>query len=209
MRKRTLVLFLLGAVAIAFAASVSADEDPALLQRAIDYETWLRDHHVPGYGGIVQIMFETEDLEKVLYYRGQGDSTMWTATYCAAESFRYAVTGEIEAKDNAVAAVNRDTGRIEVTTTHDREHRRARVEVRDNGTGVSRADKVKMFEPYYSTKKSGSGLGLAIVSSIIGEHRGSVTVSDNEPRGTVVAFELPIEPVEEPALAADVGGRSG
>ena len=104
--------------------------------------------------------------------------------------------------DNAVAAVNRDTGRIEVTTTHDREHRRARVEVRDNGTGVSRADKVKMFEPYYSTKKSGSGLGLAIVSSIIGEHRGSVTVSDNEPRGTVVAFELPIEPVEEPALAA-------
>src|SRR5690606_19620907 len=93
--------------------------------------------------------------------------------------------------DNAVAAVNRGPGRIEVTTMLDREHRRARVEVRDNGTGVSRADKAKMFEPYYSTKKSGSGLGLAIVSSIIGEHRGSVTVADNEPRGTVVAFELP------------------
>nr|MCU0582288.1 ATP-binding protein [Syntrophales bacterium] len=104
--------------------------------------------------------------------------------------------------DNAVAAVNRETGRIEVTTMHDREHRRARVEVRDNGTGVSRADKAKMFEPYYSTKKSGSGLGLAIVSSIISEHRGSVTVTDNEPRGTVVAFELPVEQAEEPALAA-------
>ena len=109
--------------------------------------------------------------------------------------------------DNAVAAVDRETGRIEVATLHDREHRRARVEVRDNGTGVSRADKAKMFEPYYSTKKSGSGLGLAIVSSIIGEHRGSVTVADNEPRGTVVAFELPVEQDEEPAAAAANAGH--
>jgi two-component system nitrogen regulation sensor histidine kinase NtrY len=64
-----------------------------------------------------------------------------------------------------------------------------------------------MFEPYYSTKKSGSGLGLAIVSSIIGEHRGSVTVADNEPRGTVVAFELPVEQDEEPAVAAANAGH--
>jgi two-component system nitrogen regulation sensor histidine kinase NtrY len=103
--------------------------------------------------------------------------------------------------DNAVAAVSRESGRIEVKTMFDRSHGRARVEVRDNGTGVSRADKAKMFEPYYSTKKSGSGLGLAIVSSIIGEHRGSVTVNDNVPRGTVVAFELPIEPVEESVIS--------
>jgi len=96
---------------------------------------------------------------------------------------------------------------VQVKTMFDRVHGRARVEVRDNGTGVSRADKVKMFEPYYSTKKSGSGLGLAIVSSIIGEHRGSVTVSDNVPRGTVVAFELPIEPVEEPAIPHAGGER--
>ncbi len=104
--------------------------------------------------------------------------------------------------DNAVAAVSPGTGRIEVVTAHDREHRRARVEVRDNGTGVTRADKAKMFEPYYSTKKSGSGLGLAIVSSIISEHRGSVTVEDNVPTGTIVAFELPVEQAEEPVLAA-------
>ncbi|MCK7467449.1 MAG: ATP-binding protein [Desulfosudis oleivorans] len=51
-------------------------------------------------------------------------------------------------------------------------------------------------------KKSGSGLGLAIVSSIISEHRGSVTVADNAPRGTVVAFELPIEQVEEQSITA-------
>jgi two-component system nitrogen regulation sensor histidine kinase NtrY len=104
--------------------------------------------------------------------------------------------------DNAVTAVSRGGGRIEVKTIFERVHRRVRVEVRDNGTGVSRADKAKMFEPYYSTKKSGSGLGLAIVSSIISEHRGSVTVADNSPVGTVVAFELPIEQIEEQAITA-------
>jgi two-component system nitrogen regulation sensor histidine kinase NtrY len=104
--------------------------------------------------------------------------------------------------DNAVTAVGKTSGRIEVKTSYDRMHRRARVEVRDNGIGVSPFDKVKMFEPYYSTKKSGSGLGLAIVSSIISEHRGSVTVADNVPNGTVVAFELPIEQVEEQAISA-------
>jgi two-component system nitrogen regulation sensor histidine kinase NtrY len=104
--------------------------------------------------------------------------------------------------DNAVTAVGKTSGRIEVKTSYDRMHRRARVEVRDNGIGVSPFDKVKMFEPYYSTKKSGSGLGLAIVSSIISEHRGSVTVSDNVPNGTIVAFELPIEQVEEQAISA-------
>ncbi|HRT71742.1 MAG TPA: ATP-binding protein, partial [Syntrophales bacterium] len=68
---------------------------------------------------------------------------------------------------------------------------KARVEVIDNGTGVSAAVKTRMFEPYFSTKKHGSGLGLAIVSSILSDHSGSVSVRDNEPRGTVVAFELP------------------
>jgi two-component system nitrogen regulation sensor histidine kinase NtrY len=104
--------------------------------------------------------------------------------------------------DNAVTAVANTNGRIEVKTSYDRMHRRARVEVRDNGIGVSPFDKAKMFEPYYSTKKSGSGLGLAIVSSIISEHRGSVTVADNVPNGTVVAFELPLEQVEEQSTTA-------
>jgi two-component system nitrogen regulation sensor histidine kinase NtrY len=49
-----------------------------------------------------------------------------------------------------------------------------------------------MFEPYFSTKRTGTGLGLAIVNSIIADHHGWVSVADNHPRGTVVAFALPI-----------------
>jgi len=66
------------------------------------------------------------------------------------------------------------------------------VQVIDNGCGVPPGDKTKLFEPYFSTKKSGTGLGLAIVSSIISDHNGTVSVRDNSPKGTIVTFELPV-----------------
>ncbi|MHB9098444.1 MAG: sensor histidine kinase [Syntrophales bacterium] len=93
--------------------------------------------------------------------------------------------------DNAVAAVDRKDGRIDIRTAYDSTGRKAVVEVADNGCGIPPNDKIKMFEPYFSTKRAGTGLGLAIVSSIIDDHHGRVSVMDNHPRGTVVAFDLP------------------
>ncbi|MBN2514480.1 MAG: PAS domain-containing protein [Deltaproteobacteria bacterium] len=96
--------------------------------------------------------------------------------------------------DNAVEAVSglNSSGMIEIRTSCNRNQRKARVEVCDNGPGISPKNKIKLFEPYFSTKKSGMGLGLAIVDSIISDHNGSVIVGDNIPLGTVIAFELPI-----------------
>ena len=54
--------------------------------------------------------------------------------------------------DNAVAAVDRQGGRIEIRTAYDRSGRKATVEVADNGCGIPPNDKIKMFEPYFSTK---------------------------------------------------------
>ncbi|MHB8907440.1 MAG: sensor histidine kinase [Syntrophales bacterium] len=93
--------------------------------------------------------------------------------------------------DNAVAAVDRKDGRVGIRTAYDSIGRKAVVEVADNGCGIPPNDKIKMFEPYFSTKRTGTGLGLAIVSSIIDDHHGRVSVMDNHPRGTVVAFDLP------------------
>jgi len=93
--------------------------------------------------------------------------------------------------DNAVAAIDGSDGRIGIRTSFDRNGRKARVEVADNGCGIPPGYKVKMFDPYFSTKRTGTGLGLAIVNSIIADHHGWVSVADNYPRGTVVAFELP------------------
>lgn len=99
--------------------------------------------------------------------------------------------------DNAVAAVANPGGEIEVRTIHSRQHRRAVIEVADNGCGVPPEYKAKIFEPYFSTKGAGSGLGLAIVTSIIEDHHGQISILENHPQGTIVRFVLPIPEGEE------------
>jgi two-component system nitrogen regulation sensor histidine kinase NtrY len=94
--------------------------------------------------------------------------------------------------DNAVAAIDGKGGNIEITVDYDENLRKTSVAVADDGAGVPASHKGKMFDPYFSTKKSGTGLGLAIVNSIISDHHGQVSVSDNYPKGTIVSFQLPI-----------------
>ena len=65
-----------------------------------------------------------------------------------------------------------------------------RVEVRDLGAGVKEPERI--FEPFFSTKKDDMGMGLAICRSIIEAHDGRLWATDNEPRGTTLAFTLPI-----------------
>jgi two-component system nitrogen regulation sensor histidine kinase NtrY len=104
--------------------------------------------------------------------------------------------------DNAVAAVD-GHGEIRINLSFDEILRIARLEVADNGPGISARDKIGMFEPYFSTKEKGTGLGLAIVSNIITDHHGFIRVRDNQPHGTIIVIELPggdrkpAEPVAE------------
>jgi two-component system nitrogen regulation sensor histidine kinase NtrY len=92
--------------------------------------------------------------------------------------------------DNAIEAVDR-RGTIDIETQHDAGNSLVRIVVADNGPGIPAAERDKLFLPYYSTKQRGSGLGLAIVRRIVAEHGGSIDVSDNVPRGTRFAIELP------------------
>jgi two-component system nitrogen regulation sensor histidine kinase NtrY len=93
--------------------------------------------------------------------------------------------------DNAVAAVN-GGGQINIETSFNEVLQIATLKVSDNGCGIMAEDKPRLFEPYFSTKKSGTGLGLAIVSSIISDHNGYIRVRDNDPQGTHFIVELPI-----------------
>jgi two-component system nitrogen regulation sensor histidine kinase NtrY len=93
--------------------------------------------------------------------------------------------------DNAVAATGTG-GLIELATTYSPSLQLATLTVSDNGCGIPDEDKPRLFEPYFSTKKSGTGLGLAIVSTIVSDHNGYIRVRDNEPRGTRFIVELPV-----------------
>ena len=65
------------------------------------------------------------------------------------------------------------------------------VAVRDSGPGIDPGNLDRVFEPFYTTKTSGVGMGLSICRSIIDGHGGRLSVSANEPRGTVFQFTLP------------------
>ena len=95
--------------------------------------------------------------------------------------------------DNAVAAVD-GGGVIEIEVKYDAALQMVTLEVRDNGCGVPDEDKPKLFEPYFSTKKSGTGtgLGLAIVNAIVSDHNGYIRVRDNHPKGTKFIIDLPL-----------------
>ncbi len=56
--------------------------------------------------------------------------------------------------------------------------------VEDKGEGIAAENLQKIFEPYYSTKKSGVGLGLSIVKKIIEEHDGNIEVKSELGKGT-------------------------
>jgi two-component system, NtrC family, nitrogen regulation sensor histidine kinase NtrY len=93
--------------------------------------------------------------------------------------------------DNAVGAIATD-GKIEVDSTYTPSLQMVTFTVADNGNGISAEDKPRLFEPYFSTKKTGTGLGLAIVSTIISDHNGYIRVKDNFPKGSRFIIELPI-----------------
>ena len=92
---------------------------------------------------------------------------------------------------NSLAAIDKG-GEIKIQTSYDEKLQMVRLEVSDDGCGISEEDKGKLFEPYYSTKKSGTGLGLTIVNAIVADHNGYIRVRDNNPRGTIFLIELPI-----------------
>jgi len=92
--------------------------------------------------------------------------------------------------ENAIAAIT-DKGSIELASTYNKELQIITLTVSDSGSGIPAEDKIRLFEPYFSTKKTGTGLGLAIVSTIIADHNGYIRVRDNIPQGSIFIIELP------------------
>ena len=75
--------------------------------------------------------------------------------------------------------------------------------VADDGPGISREEKEKVFDMFYvgnnpaSSGRKSLGLGLALCRTIVNAHGGRIWVEDNSPHGAVFSFTLPLEEVSE------------
>jgi two-component system nitrogen regulation sensor histidine kinase NtrY len=92
--------------------------------------------------------------------------------------------------DNAISAI-KGVGTIAFSVAHDPILKKVRIEVADDGPGITNEDKTRLFQPNFSTKTAGMGLGLTIVNTIIADHNGMINVQDNTPRGAKFVIELP------------------
>jgi two-component system sensor histidine kinase HydH len=77
--------------------------------------------------------------------------------------------------------------KTEVTSNKDS----IKITITDTGCGMSLETRNQLFNPYFTTKKTGTGLGMAIVMKIIEAHKGDITVSSDEGKGTEITIHLP------------------
>ena len=69
---------------------------------------------------------------------------------------------------------------------------RVSIEVRDRGVGIAADDLARVFDPFFTTRRTGTGLGLAITRRIIEGLGGTITVTSRPGQGTDVRIELPV-----------------
>jgi signal transduction histidine kinase len=94
----------------------------------------------------------------------------------------------------------RDAGESEFArvalSTHLQEKMVAIV-VTDQGSGIERADIMRIFDPYFTTKRGGTGLGLPITKNIVEGLGGTIGVTSATSRGTEIRIELPLDLTRE------------
>ena len=67
---------------------------------------------------------------------------------------------------------------------------RVRVAVQDSGSGIDPQLANRMFEAFYTTKRSGMGMGLSISRSIVEQHGGRLWAVPNDGPGTTFHFTV-------------------
>ncbi|MCK4668105.1 HAMP domain-containing protein, partial [Candidatus Dependentiae bacterium] len=81
-------------------------------------------------------------------------------------------------------------GKITISTMFNKSENSALLIIVDNGKGMEKNEREKIFLPYFSTKEIGMGLGMAIVEKIISDHNGEIEVFSQPYKGTKVQIKF-------------------
>lgn len=97
--------------------------------------------------------------------------------------------------ENAIR-YNYEEGSVNITLeTRDQE---GVITIADTGVGIAPEQRELVFEPFYRVNKSrsrefgGAGIGLLLVKTILKRHGASITVSENNPQGSVFTIRIPL-----------------
>lgn len=71
---------------------------------------------------------------------------------------------------------------------------KASISIKDNGSGVPPDMINKLFDPFYSSKKTGYGIGLSVTDRLVRENRGDIKLESEDGKGTIVTIYMPTDP---------------
>jgi len=94
---------------------------------------------------------------------------------------------------NALSALDKKPGVIEVSVEHRKETEAVELVVSDNGRGMTPAEQHRAFDPGFTTKRRGWGLGLALARRVVEEyHGGRLFIRHTAPgQGTTIVISFP------------------
>jgi signal transduction histidine kinase len=67
------------------------------------------------------------------------------------------------------------------------------IKIRDDGIGIPEKNLIRIFDPFFSTKKGGTGLGLSTCQNIVTSHGGLIEVESVWRKGSAFTVSLPLE----------------
>jgi signal transduction histidine kinase len=108
------------------------------------------------------------------------------------ERVRLALVNILTNACHAVLARPRPSSPGSVTLATWQADGRVVIQVTDAGIGIAPEDLARVFDPYFTTRRTGTGLGLAISRNIIEGLGGTIAVSSVPEQGTEVRIELPV-----------------
>ena len=136
------------------------------------------------------VAFYEDRISSVRIIKNYDDSI--TKVYLDSSQFQRVFINLLDNSLDVLAADTSGSGEICIVTKLNDSRGTVRIEFQDSGPGISIEDYDLLFLPYFSTKKKGTGLGLAIVRQIISEHNGFIRAEPNQPKGTRIIMEIPV-----------------
>jgi signal transduction histidine kinase len=157
----------------ALSKKATAEKEPANLNSAIQEVVALAQGEVNRARVTLRTVLDP-DLPRVLCDRVQLQQVMLNL-----------ILNGIEAMSGIT-----DRPRELTITTHREGGDRARVAVKDTGVGVDPETANRIFDAFYTTKRSGMGMGLSISRSIVENHGGRLWAVPNDGPGTTFQFTV-------------------
>lgn len=85
---------------------------------------------------------------------------------------------------------------IEVSIGQGVDEGKVNLKVSDNGPGISEKDRLKIMEPFFTTKSTGTGLGLSVVQAVVRAHGGTFSINHQVTQGAGFIVQLPLREID-------------